>query len=106
VTSLRTVKTGTTYRWLLGAFIALFFAMQSFSLAHASSYGEEHHEHDGIACAVTIVAAEDIAILPSLPDTPAILSETFEADYPDFTSAAYVKPQSRAPPPRGPPASI
>ena len=100
------VKTNTLYHWLLGAFIALFFALQSFSLAHASSYGDVPHEHDGIACSVTVLADEHVAALPTIAVFDTIISGTSETVYPDFISVLYITPQGRAPPPRGPPNSI
>lgn len=100
------MKNKFSYRWLIGAFIALFFALQSYSLSHAVSYGDAPHEHDGIACAVTVLADDQLAVLPVAPVFEAVKSEISETAYPDFTSAAYLKPQGRAPPPRGPPSSI
>lgn len=99
------VKNLFSYRWLIGAFIALFFALQSYSLAHASTYGDAPHEHDGVACSVTVIADEHVTIAPSLPAAPLIISDTPETAYPDFTSASFITPQGRAPPPRGPPSS-
>ena len=100
------MKLGTSYRWLLGAFIALFFALQSYSIAHASSYGDAPHEHDGIACSVTVLADDHVVALPTVLIFETLIANTAETVYPDFTSAAYITPQSRAPPPRAPPASI
>ncbi|MDA8708062.1 hypothetical protein N9M10_01685 [Hellea sp.] len=95
-----------SYRWLVGAFIALFFAMQSYGAAHASAYGDSPHDHDGVACSVTVVSNDHIAIAPPPPVTPLITSDSVETVYPDFTSVTYLRPQGRAPPPRGPPTSI
>lgn len=106
MTNLRAVKVSNLYRWLLGVFIALFFALQSYSLAHASSHSEAPHEHDGIACSVTVLADDNVALLPTVPVFETIFSDTSETVYPDFISVLYVRPQGRAPPPRGPPASI
>jgi len=94
------------YRWIIGVFIALFISLQSYSLSHANTYGDAPHEHDGIACAVTVLADEELAILPAVPVFEAVTSDISETTYPDFTSALYLKPQGRAPPPRGPPSSI
>jgi len=90
----------------MGAFIALFFALQSYGAAHASSYGEAPHEHDGVACSVTVISDDHIAITPSLPAASLIISNAPDTAYPDFISAPYITPQGRAPPPRGPPSSI
>lgn len=95
-----------SYRWLLGAFIALFFALQSYTLSHASAYGEAPHEHDEIACSVTVVSDDVATITPAAPVTQTTISNISEPVYPDFTSILYLTPQGRAPPPRGPPASI
>ena len=100
------MKATVSYRWLVGVFIALFFALQSFSLAHATEHNGEPHEHDGITCAVTVLSNDQAVILPEMPVFDTLISETFETGYPDFTSAVYLTPQSRAPPPRGPPTSI
>ena len=103
---LRFVKLNSSYRWLMGAFIALFFALQSYSLSHASTYGDAPHEHDGIACSVTVLADDQMVIIPTAPIFDSIEAELSETVYPDFTSALYLKPQGRAPPPRGPPNAI
>jgi len=95
-----------SYRWLIGTFIALFFALQSYSVSHASTYGDAPHEHDGIACAVTVLADDQAGIMPTPPVFYTLISDVTETIYPDFTSALYIRPQTRAPPPRGPPASI
>lgn len=90
----------------MGAFIALFFALQSYSLSHATAHGGEPHEHDGIACAVTVIADDHAVIIPSPPIFDTIDIDLSKTVYPDFTSALYIRPQGRAPPPRGPPSDI
>jgi len=90
----------------MGAFIALFFALQSYSVAHASSYGDAPHEHDGISCAVTVLADDHLVVLPTPPVFEIIIADKVETFYPDLVSAAYITPHGRAPPPRGPPSSI
>ena len=90
----------------MGAFIALFFALQSYGAAHASAYGDAPHEHDGVACSVTVISDDHVVVAPTLPAATLIISDAPEAVYPDFTSALYIRPQGRAPPPRGPPTSI
>lgn len=90
----------------MGAFIALFFALQSYGVAHASSYGDAPHEHDGVACSVTVMSDDQAVILPASPIIEPIASQTIIAVYPNFTSAPYTTPQGRAPPPRAPPNSI
>lgn len=100
------MKTKLSYHWLIGAFISLFFALQSYSLAHATANANAPHEHDGVACAVTVISSEQTVIIPSAPDTPTTVSDTLETFFDAFISACYVTSQSRAPPPRGPPTSI
>ena len=94
------------YRWLVGALVALFFTLQSYSLSHASSYGDAPHEHDGVACSVTVLADDHVVVLPTVPVFKTVISDVTETAYPDFTSALYIRPQGRAPPPRGPPSAI
>lgn len=94
------------YPWLIGAFLALFFSLQSLSIAHAAEHGHEPHDHDGVACVVMVLAEDETALL----STPLVF-ETIETEFsqPIFAqikSALYVAPQSRAPPPRAPPSSI
>lgn len=90
----------------MGAFVALFFALQSYSVAHASAYGDAPHDHDGVACSVTVMSDDQVFVAPALPVTALIISDTTETVYPNFTSVLYITPQGRAPPPRGPPSSI
>ena len=94
------------YRWLVGALIALFFGLQSFSIAHATMHGDDHHEHEGVACAVTVIADNHVVVLPPVPVFETVIADASETVYPDFTTALYIAPQGRAPPPRGPPNSI
>ena len=94
------------YRWLIGVFLTLFIALQSSSLSHASTYGDAPHEHDGITCSVTVLADDHEVVLPTVPVFETVISDIAETAYPDFTSVLYIRPQGRAPPPRGPPASI
>ena len=82
---------------------ALFFTVQGFSQAHAASNGDLDHTHEGVACDVTLIVAEqDVLTPPTHIPSPAIwLTET------NYVVAA-LKPdnrsfESRAPPPRGPP---
>jgi len=82
---------------------ALFFAMQGFAQAHAASNGGEDHSHEGIACDVALVAAEQVVITPpALVPTPLILPRRIKSP------ALIIRPaprsfDSRAPPPRAPP---
>ena len=95
-----------SYNWLIGALIALFFAVQSYGVAHASEHSDAPHDHDGVACSVTVIAADDVVIMPPMPVYERILTNTKGFYYPFFISAPYTTPQNRAPPPRAPPTSI
>lgn len=95
-----------SYRWLIGAFAALFIFLQSYSVAHAASYGDAPHDHDGIACAVTVLGDDESVILPVPPVFDTLTVEATETIYPEFSSTVYIRPQTRAPPPRGPPPAI
>ena len=81
----------------------LFLAMQSFTQAHATSYGDLDHDHDGVPCDVFSIAAEQVIPTPPAPKTePQIIPVLTK------TPAPIIKPRprsfkSRAPPLRGPP---
>lgn len=92
-----------TYRALAAILIGLFASLQVFTAAHAVCHGDAPHDHDGVECVITVIAAEDHIVLPVLSGTPQaiVISETPSTAL--FTSALYLAPQGRAPPPRGPP---
>lgn len=94
------------YRWLVGAFLALFIGLQSYSISHASEYGDASHAEDCISCEVTVLAEEQLSSEPKPVLFDLSTSDTVDTPYPDFISAPYVAPQSRAPPPRAPPFTI
>jgi len=88
---------------LMVLFTALFFSVQSLSIAHATAHGDHDHSDDGVACEITVLAAEKVALTPPLAET---------APLPRIIRASLVTPRSelinlgfneRAPPPRGPP---
>ena len=92
-----------SYRSLIGAFIVLFLAMQSYSLSHATSFGDEHHDHDGVACDITAIAPDEDINLPI--ETPQSTIEDFSI--PDYDNGFVPRPfdifLTRGPPPRAPP---
>jgi len=91
---------------LIGLFVGLFLTVQIALTAHAAGYDDVPHEHDGVACLLGAVNAEDQAIAPlqvTAEFQQAALAPLYEAD---FTSASYITPQGRAPPPRSPPLPI
>ncbi|MEP1231196.1 MAG: hypothetical protein ABJG88_11010 [Litorimonas sp.] len=72
-------------------------------MAHATRYNDASHEHNGVACDVTLVIAEDVIILPAPPPVPSLPIYADTVAHISFTSANYVSPQGRGPPPRSPP---
>ena len=88
---------------LWAVIIALFFAMQSFSLAHSAEHGGHEHEHDGVACEIMVLPIEQAILTPphdiAAPSPRPIRETAFFKDgwvyFPHF--------DGRAPPPRGPP---
>lgn len=91
---------------LMGLFVGLFLTVQIASTAHAARYDDAPHEHDGVTCMLGTVAAEDQAVMPL--ETQSTFQQMAVAPLytADFTSAAYITPQGRAPPPRSPPLPI
>ena len=82
---------------------ALFFTVQGFSQAHAAYNGNVDHTHDGVACDVALIAAEQTVLTPPAP-VPAPFKLPTRAKTLPLT--ATLTPRSydcRAPPPRGPP---
>ena len=100
------MKFKRSYHWLIGAFIALFFALQSYGVAHASEHSDAPHDHDGVTCSIIVIATDDVVILPPLPVYEPIITQTRDFYSFSFISAPYTTPQNRAPPPRAPPISI
>ena len=78
-----------SYRWLVGTFIVLFIALQSFSLSHATSFGEAPHDHDGIACELTVITSDEDLTLPV--DTPqnTVQVFSFPENYNGFIPVSY-----------------
>ena len=82
---------------------ALFFTIQGFSQAHAASNGGVDHSHDGVACDVALIAAEQIALTPPTPTPAPTMRPTRTLNMPAPSAPAFRSFDSRAPPPRGPP---
>lgn len=82
---------------------ALFFTVQGFSQAHAASNGGVDHSHDGIACDVTLVAAEQAVLTPPQPMPALTMRPTRTSNIAIPSKPAFRSFDSRAPPPRGPP---
>lgn len=84
----------------------MFLVFQVSAGAHAVTYGDAPHDHEGTTCVIVTVAEDDQGILPVAPEhiaEPIAMDFTWQET---FTSAPIVTNQSRAPPPRGPPALI
>ena len=82
---------------------ALFFAMQGFAQAHAASNADVDHTHDGVACDVALVAAEQIILTPPQPLPAPLILPTRSTVLQPATKPTPRSFDSRAPPPRGPP---
>lgn len=95
-----------TYRAFIALLIGLFASLQVFTTAHATSYGDAPHEHDGVSCIVSIVTADSHIVLTPVLHAPKLVILTETPTVTPFTSASYLAPQGRAPPPRGPPTFI
>lgn len=83
----------------------MFLFVQGFSQAHATEHGGTDHSHDGIACDIMIVAAEQIIVTPPVP-VPAPFKSVSKSNW----KMAFNKDRprtfdGRAPPPRGPPSN-
>ncbi|WP_371395412.1 hypothetical protein [Fretibacter rubidus] len=96
------------YRFAIVALASLFFIVQSTSVTHAVSYDEAPHEHDGQVCVIGVVCGQnDVAVVPLIPHTPALLIIATPTDYTARPYAAPTKAHiARAPPPRGPPTHL
>jgi len=82
---------------------ALFFSVQSLSVAHAAAHSDHDHSHDGIACDITVLAAEKVALTPPPAQTaplPRVICASFVTLRSESFNHGFNK---RAPPPRGPP---
>ncbi|MCY3640739.1 MAG: hypothetical protein OXH37_06970 [Gammaproteobacteria bacterium] len=92
----------TQHNWMSKLAIALFLAGQVFSVAHASEFGSDHHEHNGVAChAILNDEQEDLTAAANLT------ASTFIAVASAVPWSARQAPLERLrsirPPPTGPP---
>lgn len=82
---------------------ALFFTVQGFTQAHAASNGGTDHTHDGVACDVALMVAEEEVLTPPVV-VPAPFAKPIRANYTVAPKTPAISSfDSRAPPPRGPP---
>lgn len=81
----------------------LFFSVQSLSTAHAAAHGELDHSHEGVACDLTVIAAEKVVLSSPEPETaplPRVIKARLIAPVSDRITHGF---DGRAPPPRAPP---
>ncbi|WP_147405902.1 hypothetical protein [Litorimonas taeanensis] len=100
------MKLHKTYRLLIMVLAGWFLAAQSFSIAHATAYGDNPHEHDGITCAVTVLNDQQYAPLPDNHIVPLVPPSTIEIYTSVYHTVAHSSQQGRAPPPRAPPFTL
>jgi len=93
----------SAYRWFISLILGIIFISQSYSLAHATRYNDAGHEHNGVACEITLASAEDVVIIPAPTTAPTVPLYADSLPHTVFISASYITPQGRAPPPRSPP---
>ena len=90
--------------WVLIAVV--FLAAQTSTLAHATTYGDADHTHEGVACDVALVVAEHVVATPPV-DVPVLVPmdslETQTASLQPMPAQGFTV---RAPPPRAPPLSF
>ena len=82
---------------------ALFFTVQGFSQAHAVSNGGVDHSHDGVACDVALVSAEQTVLTPPVSVSAPVMRPVRASNTPAPTQPICHNFDSRAPPPRAPP---
>ena len=92
-----------SYKWVIRAFIALCFTLQSFSISHATSFGDAPHNHDGIECEITLTAADEDFTLPVPVLENSVESFTSITSYNPTIQNTFSVYLSRSPPQRGPP---
>ena len=80
----------------------LLFA-QGAAMAHAAEYGELPHDHDGIACDVTLIGEEQDDLLPPAEGPAPEITVAESAAQPVYPTRAVAPAAARAPPPRAPP---
>ena len=84
-------------------FALLFLTVQTASAVHVTANGTDH-SHDGVACEVALVAAEQAIVSPPADitaPTPRLRMATIPTAVVDVPAFGFT---ARAPPPRGPPA--
>jgi len=77
--------------------------VQGASQVHATEHGGTDHSHDGVACDVTLIAAEQIIATPPVP-VAAPFNSVSKSNWTLVIDKDRPRTfDGRAPPPRGPP---
>lgn len=90
-------------RYWRGVLAIVFILAQGFTVSHAAQYNNAPHEHNGVACEITLIAPDADIIEPPTPEyepLPRFIVETVFAV--QITPLIIANP-CRAPPGRGPP---
>lgn len=82
---------------------ALFIFAQGFTVSHAVQYDNAPHEHNGVACEITLIAPDVDLIEPPLPVLGLPDPLFIDVVAPPFMAQFFVTHHCRAPPGRGPP---
>lgn len=81
----------------------IFLTVQGFSQAHAAANFETDHTHDGVACDIGLISAEEVVVTPPVP----VQAPSNDVSKSNWTlTVGQDRPRTfdgRAPPPRGPP---
>lgn len=92
----------TQHHWIPRLGIALFLIGQAFSVAHASEFGTDHHEHNGVAC-FAILNDEQEGLVPAANLTASTFIAWISAAPQSARPAPLKRQHSIRPPPTGPP---
>ena len=84
--------------------VSVFFIMQSLTIVHATEHGDHHHEHEGVACSISLIVPEVDAVLP--PTLIISVPQAFKAPiaFQPIKVASHSYHECRGPPGRAPPA--
>lgn len=88
----------------IALFAVLFILGQVSAQAHVIANGGTDHSHDGVACAVALVTAEQAVLTPPIVVPQPLNLTPMRVDYALTTDTRPRSFDGRAPPPRGPPA--
>ncbi len=92
----------TRHNWILRLGTALFLAGQALSIAHASEFGSDPHEHNGVACLAILTDEQDGIVASAHPAASASVASASATPQPK-RQAPRERAHSILPPPTGPP---